>query len=107
MTNQQIDPSRPARRFPRVYILPAIHFFACVVSMSGIVIPALSFLGIIQELINLLDLPISLVAFILMFHSDALAELWILVVGTLWWYLISFLIERARAKSRLAKGLPS
>lgn len=107
MTTQQTGPPGIPERRRWVYILPTIHFVACLVAMSGYVIPALSFLGIIHEFINLIDLPISLVAFVLMFHNDALTELWILVAGTLWWYLLSILIERGRAKSRLSKNLKS
>jgi hypothetical protein len=50
----------------------------------------------------LVDLPISLVAFALAWKYSALATVWILVVGTLWWYLLSraagLLVRRIKAR---------
>jgi hypothetical protein len=57
--------------------------------MIGLILPGLQFLGIIWGFVMLFDLPISIVAYALAFHYSLLAGLWIFVVGTLWWYLLS------------------
>jgi len=76
------------RRLPQVYRLPLIHFAICIIAMSGLVVLQLQPLGILMMFVNIADFPISLVAFALSFHHDALAWIWMLVVGTLWWYLL-------------------
>lgn len=57
--------------------------------MIGLIFPRLHFLGIIWGFIMLFDLPTSIVAYALAFHYSFLAGVWIFVVGTLWWYLLS------------------
>ena len=76
------------RRLPQVYWLPLIHFAVCLTAMLGFVVPQLQFLGILMMFVNIADFPISFVAFALSFHHDALAWLWIVVVGTVWWYFL-------------------
>ena len=78
-----------AKRLPQVYWLPLLHFVVCIIAMLGLVVPQLQFLGILMMFVNIADLPISFVAFALSFHHDALAWIWMVVVGTLWWYLLS------------------
>jgi hypothetical protein len=56
--------------------------------MLGFVVPQLQFLGILMVFVNIADFPISLVAIALAFRHDALAWIWMVVVGTLWWYLL-------------------
>jgi hypothetical protein len=88
---------------PRLYWLPLIHFAVCIIAMLGYAVPQLQFLGILMGFVNVVDLPISLVAFALSFHHDPLAWIWIIVVGTLWWYLLGraaqFLASRFRTKT--------
>ena len=43
----------------------------------------------------LADLPVSVVAFLIGWKYVVLADLWIIVVGTLWWYLLSYAIAFA------------
>lgn len=81
-----------------VYFLPLLHFCACIGSYIGLVIPNLQFLGIAWSFIMLADLPISVPAYALAFHSTLLAALWILVAGTLWWYLLSCAVEHLRER---------
>jgi hypothetical protein len=100
MTTQQPESPVLGRRFPNAYLLPIIHLFLCLIGLAGYVIPSLSFFGVILEFINLADLPISIVGIILSFHHDTIATLWILVVGTLWWYLLSRLIGRVTVKPK-------
>jgi len=56
--------------------------------MLGYVVPGLQFLGILLGFLNLVDLPISLVTFALAWQHGVLAGIWLVVVGTLWWYLL-------------------
>ncbi len=77
------------KRFRWVYLLPLIHLCACLTSMVGLIVPRLQYLGIAWSFIMLADLPISLVAYALGWKYSALADLWIIVAGTLWWYLLS------------------
>jgi hypothetical protein len=77
---------RPSRL---VYVLPALHFFACLLSYIGLVIPSLQFLGILFSLVLVADLPVSLPTYALGWKYSALAATWIFVAGTLWWYLLS------------------
>lgn len=44
----------------------------------------------------LADLPMSVLAYALAFHYAALSFAWIFVGGTLWWYLLSCVIEHFR-----------
>jgi len=76
------------RRLPQVYWLPLIHFAVCIIAMSGLVVPRLQPLGILMMFVNIADFPISFVAFALSFHHDALAWIRMLIVGTLWWYML-------------------
>lgn len=80
-------------RLPRVYWLPLMHFLVCIMAMSGFLVPQLQFLGILMTFVNIADLPISFVAFALSFHHDALAWIWMVVVGTLWWYFLSWAVQ--------------
>jgi hypothetical protein len=68
--------------------------------MSGLVVPALQPLGIVESFVLLADLPTSLLAYWLAWKHSTLAALWILVVGTLWWYLLSRGIELALSNFR-------
>ncbi len=56
----------------------------------------------------LVDFPISLVALALAWKYSALATAWILVVGTLWWYLLSrgagLMLRRIKARREAPLG---
>ena len=77
--------------------------------MLGYLAPNLQFLGIVQTYIVLIDLPISGVALMLAWKYGALAAAWIVVVGTLWWYLLSLGAQafvrrlKVRTEARLSK----
>lgn len=77
------------KHLPQVYWLPLAHLVICSTAMSGLVVPQLQFLGILMMFVNIVDFPISFVALALSFHHDALAWIWMIVVGTLWWYVLS------------------
>ena len=74
-----------------IYFLPILHLCVCLISMVGYLVPRLQYLGIAWTGIMLADFPISAVALALAlaWKYSALAAAWILVVGTLWWYLLS------------------
>ena len=72
-----------------IYFLPILHLSVCLISMVGYLVPRLQYLGIVWTGIMVADFPISLVALALAWKHSALAAAWILVVGTLWWYLLS------------------
>jgi hypothetical protein len=83
-----------ARRHKRwVYLLPAVHLCACSASRIGFVIPRLEYWGIAWTFIMVADFPVSIVAYMFAFRSGAFATAWILIVGTLWWYLLGRGIE--------------
>lgn len=83
-------------RFRLVYFLPLLHFAACLISTAGgLVIPQLQYLGIIWVFVMLIDLPISVVAYIIGWKFPLLANIWIFAVGTAWWYFLSLILERA------------
>ena len=93
---------RPRVRNGWVYFLPALHLGACFISMLGYPILSLQYFGLVWTYIMLVDLPISLVAFAAAWKYSALATAWILVVGTLWWYLLSrgaeLVVRRLKAR---------
>jgi hypothetical protein len=70
--------------------LPILHLFACLTGLIGLVIPSLSYLGIVWTFILILDLPISTVAYGIGWKYGGLATIWVMVVGTLWWYLLGW-----------------
>jgi hypothetical protein len=77
------------RRSRWVYLLPAVHLCACLVSFIGLAIPSLQYLGILFTFILLADLPVSALTYALGWKYNVLAAIWIFVAGTLWWYLVS------------------
>lgn len=82
-----------------IYLLPTIHLIACAISFLGYLIPQAGFLGIVC--IVLVDLPVSAIFYALAWKYEVIAVLWVLVVGTLWWYLLARAIDRLiRKRSR-------
>jgi hypothetical protein len=77
------------RQWRWVYFIPILHLSACFVSFVGYVIPSLQYIGILFTFILMADLPISLPAYALAWKYGSFAGIWIFVVGTLWWYLLS------------------
>jgi hypothetical protein len=78
-----------------VHFLPILHLCACVTSYVGLVIPSLQYWGTVWTYIMMFDLPISLVAYGLGWKRGALAMLWVMSAGTVWWYLLGRGIEVA------------
>jgi hypothetical protein len=94
-----------------VYVLPLIHLSACLISYSGLVIRSLDHLLIIFTFILLIDLPVSLPAYALGWGYPAIAVVWVVITGTLYWYLLSrgieMLVERHKIKIASGRWPPS
>jgi hypothetical protein len=76
-------------RWRWVYFLPIIH---CVVSSTSLLlarIPGLNFMAFAWMFIMVVDLPISLFSYFAAWKYPEIAVAWVIVVGTLWWYLLS------------------
>jgi hypothetical protein len=76
-----------------VYFLPVLHLCGSIVSYFLAMIPALNFMAFVWQFIMLADLPISLVTMAIGFRYPGMAVVWMFVVGTLWWYLLSRIVE--------------
>jgi len=77
-----------------VYFPPILHVCVCIASNLGYLIPSLQyFSGRLNGYIILADLPISIMVFALAWQYPVLAMTWLVVIGTLWWYLLSRLLE--------------
>jgi hypothetical protein len=79
--------SRSTNRW--VYLLPALHLCASFTIPLGYYLPRLDFLPLVSTYLMFIDFPISLVTFALAWKHSVLAGAWLIVVGTLWWYLLS------------------
>jgi hypothetical protein len=57
------------------------------------------------EMVMVLDLPLSIVAYMLAWKYGLVAAIWIFVVGTWWWYFLSrgieHMIERFRHRKEI------
>ena len=82
------DAPRP-RHSRWIYLLPILHLCVCSLALVGFVIPALQPLAIAFAFLWVADFPFSVVGFILAWQHPALAMIWMVVVGTLWWYALS------------------
>ena len=89
----ELTGSHSHRHFRWVYVLPILHLCVFAVANLGIFIPARQSLGVLETYLIAADLPVSLVVFALAWHYPVLAEMWIMIVGTLWWYFLSRLLE--------------
>jgi len=76
-----------------IFFLPILHFCACLMSTLRYFVPGLQYLVVIWDFVMHADLPISLVAYALTPKYAPLAAVWIVVAGTLWWYLLSRAVE--------------
>jgi hypothetical protein len=90
-----------------IYFLPILHFCACLMSTLRYFVPGLQYLVLIWDFVMHADLPISLVAYALMPQYAPLAAIWIVVAGTLWWYLLSRTAEAAINKFKPRQKLVS
>jgi hypothetical protein len=71
-------------------LLPATHLFVClIITVTFVLPPNLQFLAIGWSFVMLVDLPASVVAYALAWKLPLLSYLWILVAGTLWWYVLN------------------
>jgi hypothetical protein len=90
-----------------IYFLPILHFCACLMSSLRYFVPGLQYLSVMWDFVVRVDFPISLIAYALTPKFAALAAIWIIVAGTLWWYLLSRLLEGAINRFTLQKRTAS
>jgi hypothetical protein len=80
-------------------------------SQAVLLIPNLNFLGIVWMFIALIDLPASAPMYALGWKHPGIAVVWVVVAGTLYWYLLSrgveILIERHKIKIASGPWPPS
>jgi hypothetical protein len=76
-----------------IYFLPILHFCACLMSTLRYFVPGLQYLVVIWDFVMHADFPVSLLAYALAPGYAPLAAIWIVVAGTLWWYMLSRLAE--------------
>ena len=76
-----------------IYFLPILHFCACLMSTLRYFVPGLQYLSVMWDFLVRVDVPISLVGDALMPKFAPLAAIWIVVAGTLWWYVMSRVAE--------------
>jgi hypothetical protein len=92
------------KRLRWFHSLPILHLCACFTGLVGHIISSLQYWGIVWSFILILDLPISLVAYGIGWKYGGLATLWIIVMGTLWWYLLGrgagFVVDTFVSRSR-------
>lgn len=90
-------------RFNGVYVLPSIHLAICLIAtLAYLLPPKLQFLGILWVFLNVADFPVSGATMVLALSNNGfLAGASTVVVGTLWWYLLSkgftYLLRRVRS----------
>jgi hypothetical protein len=72
-----------------IYFLPILHFCACLMSTLRYFVPGLQYLSMMWDFVVRADVPVSLVAYALAPKFATLAAIWIVVAGTLWWYVLS------------------
>jgi hypothetical protein len=72
-----------------IYFLPILHFCACLMSTLRYFVPGLQYLVVIWDFVMHADFPISLLVHALTPKYAPLVAIWIVVAGTLWWYLLS------------------
>ena len=85
---------------PWVYLLPSLHVCGCLMLPLGYLVhfvdPQMDYIfGATWGLVGLVDLPLSIVAYLLAWRYSLLAATWIFVAGTWWWYFLSCAIESA------------
>jgi hypothetical protein len=80
-------------RWRWVYFLPTVHLLVSSTRLLLARIPSLNFMAFAWMFVMLVDLPISLVSYFLGWKHPGVALVWVIVVGTLWWYLLSKIVE--------------
>jgi hypothetical protein len=71
-----------------VYLLPMIHLGVSSGCYVLTLVPGLNFTEFLWTLILALDLPVSLPTYLIGRRYPGIAVAWIILVGTLWWYLL-------------------
>jgi hypothetical protein len=74
-------------------IFPLIHLGVCATGTLGALVPGWDILGRAWTFLVIGDLPWSFVYVVVGMTHEWLAVLWIVAVGTSWWYLLGRLAE--------------
>jgi hypothetical protein len=77
------------KHFHWAYLPPLLHLVACMIILLGYIVPSWQYLLVGWKYIVLLDFPASFIGAGLAWSHQVLALIWFVVVGTLWWYLLS------------------
>jgi hypothetical protein len=80
--------------FRWAYIPPLIHLWICFVGIVGTLVPRVNYLAFAWTFVFIADFPISIIPFVLVWKYPLTGALWLIVVGTLWWYLLTLGAER-------------
>jgi hypothetical protein len=86
-----------------VYWPPLAHLALCLIALLGRVIPGWIYLGDLFIPLIFLDLPFSGFAVGFMFaNHGVLAVAWVVLAGTLWWFILSLeaesIVRRIRSR---------
>ena len=91
-----------------IHIIPLVHLLVCLLAASGYVLPPFRPLAILFSVLLLADFPVSVIfAFLAFGTHGAIAFVYLLVAGTLWWYLLCRIAEKASAALKRKRGLLS
>jgi hypothetical protein len=80
--------------FRLAYLLPFLHFCACLTFTLGIWVPRLDYLLKGWVFLTFADFPVSLLAIALGWRHPVIGLLFYFVVGTSWWYLLGSKAEK-------------
>lgn len=76
------------KRIRWVHWLPIVHLALCLSYILGVA-TRLTPLVMVSQFLIIVDLPLSIVTVGLAFSHQVIAIVWLVVVGTLWWYLLA------------------
>jgi hypothetical protein len=84
----------PTRRF-WIYVLPAIHLCLSLFAVATTHLPIFPhYSELAWEALFFMDYPLSIVMFFLLWaQRQVWADIWVILVGTAWWLLISVCIR--------------
>ncbi|HEY0702832.1 MAG TPA: hypothetical protein VGD60_08705 [Candidatus Acidoferrales bacterium] len=76
-----------------VYVFPGAHFVVCCFSYAGAIVPPLRAWAPSFQVIFWSDWPVSALPNVLGPWEPGLAEAWIFLAGSAWWFVIGCVIE--------------
>jgi hypothetical protein len=80
------------KRFHALYGAPLIHLALCLATMIGAFVHQLYLLSLCGTILMFVDMPfVTAGSAMLAWHYPLLGAIWMVVAGTIWWYLLSLL----------------